>query len=133
MHVARASDADEVTIVAAGITLHEALAAWETLAAEGINARVVDLYSVKPMDDAGLAAAARATGGRVIVAEDHWPEGGLGSAVLESLAASGVGVTFRHLAPREMPGSGTPAELLDAAGISARHIAAAARELARGR
>lgn len=128
-HTVRSSEDDQVTIVAAGITLHEAISACDTLAGEGINARLIDLYSVKPLDDAGLAAAVRATNGRVVVAEDHWPEGGIGSAVLDSLAASGVAVTFRHLAPREMPGSGTPAQLLDAAGISAAHIAAAAREL----
>lgn len=130
LQVVRSSDADQVTIVAAGITLHEALAACETLAAEGVNARLIDLYSVKPVDDAGLAAAVRATNGRVVVAEDHWPEGGIGSAVLESLARSGVDVVLRHLAPRDLPGSGTPAQLLDAAGISAAHIAAAVRELA---
>ena len=100
------------------------------LAADGINARVIDLYSVKPVDTATLAAAAAATGGRLVVAEDHHPEGGLGSAVLDALTGAGrADLAVAHLAVREMPGSGTPAELLDAAGIDAAHIADAARRL----
>lgn len=128
--VVRSSAADQATIVAAGITLHEALAAHETLVAQGINTRVLDLYSVKPLDSDGLAAAVRATNGNVVVVEDHWPEGGIGSAVVEALAAAGISVNLRHLAPRELPGSGTPAELLNAAGISAKQIVAAVTELA---
>jgi transketolase len=127
--VVRSSENDQLTIVAAGITLHEAISACDQLTEDGIHARLIDLYSVKPVDDAGLAAAARATGGRVLVVEDHWPEGGIGSAVLESLAGSGVDVTFRHLAPNKLVGSGTPAQLMDDAGISANHIVAAVRAL----
>ncbi len=122
---------DRVTIVAAGITLHEAIKAVDELAGEGLQARLLDLYSVKPIDSKALLAASRATGGRFVVVEDHWAEGGLGDAVLAALAESGeLGLRYRHLAVRDMPGSGRPAELLDAAGISARHIAKAARELA---
>jgi len=125
------TDADRVTIVAAGITVHEALKAADELAASGVAVRLIDAYSVKPIDAAALAAAVRATG-RVVVVEDHWAEGGLGDAVLAALAASGAGAfTFRHLAVRAMPGSGKPAELLDAAGISATHIVTAARDLLR--
>lgn len=124
----RASAADAVTIVAAGVTLHEALAAAERLAEEGIAARVVDAYSVKPIDRSALLHHA-ATTGRVVVAEDHWPEGGLGAAVLEALADARPFPQFRHLAVRTMPGSGTPEELLAATGIDAAAIARAARDL----
>jgi transketolase len=127
--VARSSDDDEVTIVAAGITLHEGLKAADTLADEGLNARVIDLYSVKPVDHETLRLAAESTDGRFVVAEDHWAEGGLGEAVLSSFADSDERPRVVHLAVREMPTSGTPAELLAAAGIDAEHIAQAARTL----
>ncbi len=121
---------DKVAIVAAGITVHEALKAADLLAADGVAVRLIDAYSVKPIDGAALAAAARATGGRLVIVEDHWAEGGIGDAVLAALAEAGAEAAHvRHLAVREMPGSGKPAELLDAAGISAAHIAAAVREL----
>jgi transketolase len=120
-------EGDDVTLIGAGITLHEALTAAETLAAEGTEARVIDLYSVKPVDGDTLRDAVEATQGRIVVVEDHWPEGGLGGAVLSVLA--GEQMQFVHLAVREMPGSGTPAELLAAAGIDAEHIADAARQL----
>ena len=106
--------------------------ATTTLAAEGITARVIDCYSIKPIDTATLTAAAEATAGRVVVAEDHHPEGGLGSAVTASLLGAGQkDLSVTHLAVREMPGSGTGAELLAWAGIDAGHIAAAARRLTR--
>lgn len=120
-------DGDDVTLVGAGITLHEALSAAETLAREGIQARVIDLYSIKPVDTEALRRAAAETGG-LITAEDHWPEGGLGESVLSALACTGAPV--RVLAVRGMPGSGTPAELLGQAGIDASAIAIAAREMA---
>ncbi len=128
--VVRGSDADQVTLIGAGVTLHECLAAADALRAEGITARVVDLYSVKPVDVGVLTAAAAATGGRLVVAEDHHPEGGLGSAVVDALTEAGrAELSIEHLAVREMPGSGTSAELLHAAGIDAGHIADAARRL----
>jgi transketolase len=126
--VVRSSDSDDVTIVGAGITLHEALAAAETLAGEGVAARVIDLYSVKPVDSATLVEAAESTGA-IIVVEDHWPEGGIRDAVLEALVDAGAYVPVKSLAPTGMPTSGTPAQLLDQAGIDAAHIAAAARSL----
>ncbi|WP_163551717.1 transketolase [Candidatus Frankia alpina] len=129
--VLRRSDGDTVTLIGAGVTLHQALAAADTLAAEGVAARVIDLYSVKPVDAATLLDAARATGGRIVVAEDHYPEGGLASAVLGALDDSGLPLSVRHLAVRSLPGSGTPEELLDAAVISAKHIVEAARDLLR--
>ncbi len=128
--VLRSSDGDQVTLIGAGVTLHACLAAADQLQADGISARVIDLYSVKPVDTDTLTAAVAATGGRLVIAEDHHPEGGLGSAVLDALTAAGpVDLTVRHLAVSELPGSGTSQELLDAAGISADHIAAAARSL----
>jgi transketolase len=128
--VLRSSDQDQVTLIGAGVTLHACLTAADQLAADGISARVIDLYSVKPIDTETLTAAAAATGGRLVVAEDHHPEGGLGSAVVDALTGAGhASLTVRHLAVSELPGSGTSEELLDAAGISAGHIAAAARSL----
>jgi transketolase len=120
---------DDVAIVAAGITLHESLKAADRLIAEGIDARVIDLYSVKPVDRETLRAAADATGGRVLTVEDHWAEGGIGDAVLEALSDGEAPARVVRLAVREMPGSGKPAELLAAAGIDAEHIAEAARTL----
>ncbi len=128
--VLRSSDDDQVTLVGAGVTLHECLGAAEILAEEGIHARVIDCYSVKPIDTATLAAAVGATSGRLVIAEDHHPEGGLGSAVTDGLLAAGAtNLHVTHLAVRDMPGSGSGAELLAWAGIDADHIAAAARRL----
>ena len=127
--VVRESDEDEVTIVGAGITLHEALEAADTLGKDGVNARVVDLYSVKPVDVEGLRAAAEATGGRIVTVEDHWPEGGIGEAVLSAFADTEERPRVVQLAVRDMPTSGKPDELLAAAGIDAAHIAEAARRL----
>jgi transketolase len=122
-------EGDDVTIVAAGITLHEALKAADQLEGEGISTRVIDLYSVKPVDGETLRTAAEATGGRVLTVEDHWPEGGIGDAVLEALSNGETPARVVRLAVREMPGSGKPAELLAAAGIDGEHIAEAARAL----
>jgi transketolase len=131
--VLRSSEQDAVTLVGAGVTLHECLGAAEQLAAERIHCRVIDCYSVKPIDTATLTAAAQATGGCFVVAEDHHPEGGLGEAVTSALVAAGQeNLTIVHLAVREMPGSGSGTELLAWAGIDAENIAAAARELAGG-
>jgi transketolase len=126
--VHRAGPDDRVCLVGAGVTLHECLAAADELSRTGTLARVIDLYSVKPVDVETLAEACRVTGGRLVVAEDHYPEGGLGAAVLEALASARVAPpNVALLAVRGLPTSGTPAELLDAAGISARHIVEAAR------
>jgi transketolase len=128
--VVRSSDDDQVTVVAAGITVHNANEACDELQREGVSVRLIDAYSVKPIDADTLREAARATGGRVVVAEDHWPEGGLGEAVLSAFSEVGTeGLHFEHLAVNIMPGSGSPDELMDAAGISASHIADAARRL----
>lgn len=128
--VLRAGDEDYVTLVGAGVTLHECLRAADLLAEDGIRARVIDCYCVKPIDAAALTAAAAATSGRIVVAEDHHPEGGLGSAVADAILAAGPStVSIAHLAVRGMPGSGSAAELLAWAGIDADHIANAARTL----
>ncbi|TSC25230.1 transketolase [Corallococcus sp. Z5C101001] len=121
--VLRRSDKDVATVVAAGITLHEALKAYELLKQEGIPVRVIDLYSVKPVDAKTLREAARETQGRLVVVEDHWAEGGLADAVLEAFTGERALLpTVVRLAVTKLPGSGKPAELLNAAGIDAEHI-----------
>jgi len=129
--VVRSSPDDQVTLVGAGVTLHNCLAAADQLGRDGIAARVVDLYSVKPIDTETLVTAAAATGDRLVVVEDHYPAGGIGSAVLEALNDAGHPARIVHLAVRGLPGSGTPAELMDAAGISTGHVVQAAREVLR--
>jgi len=130
--VLRSAPDDQVTLVAAGVTVHEALAAADLLADDGVSARVIDAYSVKPMDTATLRAAARDTG-RIVTVEDHWPEGGLGDAVLSAVAAGGAPLpTVRKLAVRSMPASAAPAEQLQLAGIDVGSVATAAAELVAG-
>jgi transketolase len=122
---------DAVAVIAAGITVHEAIEAADQLK-DTVKVRIIDAYSVKPIDTDALVDAVRATGGLLCVVEDHWSEGGLGDAVLAALADAGAAsevAGFVHLAVRDMPGSGKPAELLDAAGISAKHIVGAVRQL----
>ena len=117
---------DRVTVVAAGITVHEGVKAADELAKSGVKIRLIDAYSVKPLDADGIAKAVRETGGRLVIAEDHWPEGGLGDAVVSALVGVGVkDIALRHLAVHDMPGSGKPAELVEAAGIASRDIVAA--------
>jgi transketolase len=133
--VVRQSDHDRVTLVGVGITLHEAVKAHDQLKAQGIAARVIDAYSVKPIDANALHEAARATDGKIVVAEDHWPQGGLGEAVLEAFSRqesggyAGALPVVVKLGVRDMPTSGTPEELMDAAGITAKHIVDAVKSL----
>lgn len=129
--VVRSSSSDAVTLIGAGATFHESLAAAETLATDGIAARVVDLYSIKPIDGDTLAAAARETG-RIVTVEDHRPEGGLGEAALAALAEADLHPRVIRLAVATMPGSATPDEQLAEAGIDAAAIVAAARRLLDG-
>jgi transketolase len=126
--VIRSSDDDAVTIVATGITVHEALKAADALEEDGITARVIDAYSIKPIDADALQAAAEATG-KIVTVEDHFPEGGLGDAVLAALAEKDEHPRVLKLAVQEMPRSGKPEELMNAYGIDAEHIALAARQL----
>lgn len=128
--VLRQSPNDRATVIAAGVTLHEALKAHEELKAQGIAIRVIDLYCLKPIDAAALGAQVNATAGRVIAVEDHYPEGGLGEAAIGALAGAGVALnSVKHLAVRGVPHSGKANELLDAFEISARSIAAAVKQL----
>jgi transketolase len=123
----RGGDNDDVALLGAGVTLHNCLAAADMLGDTGIRARVIDLYSVKPIDRDAIIEAARATSGRVVVVEDHYPEGGLGEAVMAALSEQGVPIS--HLAVRTLPTSGNPDELMKAAGIDALAIAETARSL----
>jgi transketolase len=124
LKVLRQSDADVATVVAAGVTLFEALKAYDQLKADGVSIRVIDLYSLQPIDAEALTAAGRATG-RLITVEDHYPTGGLGDAVARAVAPAGLTVT--RLAVTGIPRSGKPDELIDVYGLSARAIMAAVR------
>jgi transketolase len=128
--VVRESDDDQVALIGAGITLHEAIKAADALAEDGINARVIDLYSVKPLDVDTLAEAVRVTQGRLVTVEDHWPEGGIGDAVVGALSDTDERPRVIKLAVSHLPGSGKPAELLADCGIDADAIARAGRRLA---
>jgi transketolase len=127
--VLRQSDADAATVVAAGVTVFEALKAYDLLKKDGIAVRVIDAYSVQPIDGATLVASGRATGGLIVTVEDHYAAGGLGDAVAEAVADEPIRV--HRLAVREVPRSGQPAELLDRYGISAAHVVDAVRRLAK--
>lgn len=118
--ILRSSSEDVATVVAAGITVHEALKAYEVLAGEGIKIRVIDLYSVKPLDETTLVQCASETNHIIITVEDHYPEGGIGDAVAGAVSKEGVKVY--KLAVSDIPRSGKPEELMDAFGISANHI-----------
>ena len=120
LKVVRKSDKDVATVIGAGVTLFEALKAHDELKARGISIRVIDLYSVQPIDAASLIEAGKATNGRLITVEDHYISGGLGDAVARAVAPAGL--TVKRLAVPEIPRSGKPDELLDKFGISARHI-----------
>jgi transketolase len=125
--VVRSSPDDRLTIVAAGITLHEAIAAADELGQRGLAVRIVDLYSVKPVDARTLIEAAQATGGRLLTVEDHYAEGGLGAAVADAVAETGIIV--HRLAVREIPRSGAPAKLLERYGIGRGAIVQAVQEV----
>src|SRR5688572_30699922 len=128
LKVLRESADDVATVIGAGVTVFEALKAYDGLKAAGTTIRVIDLYSVAPVDKERLVAAARTTGGRLITVEDHYAAGGIGDAVAEAVV--GAGYTVHRLAVREIPRSGKPDELLDRYGISARHIMDAVRAVA---
>ncbi|MFP4123095.1 transketolase [Coleofasciculus sp.] len=134
--VIRSSDRDQVTVIGAGVTLHEALKAYDRLKQEGITARIIDAYSVKPIDTETLHQAAQDTEGNLIVVEDHWLEGGLGAAVQDAFAGVDTAPTYQgpqlqliKLAVQNMPGSGKPQELMHEAKIDADAIVEAARSL----
>jgi transketolase len=127
LKVVRESGNDVATVVAAGVTLFEALKAHDELAKSGTAIRVIDLYSLAPVDKAGLVEAGRATRGRIITVEDHYAAGGIGDAVTEAVSEAGIRV--HRIAVREIPRSGKPEELLDRYGISAKHIVEAVKAL----
>jgi transketolase len=120
LKVLRHSEADVATVVGAGVTVFEALEAYDILKNKGVAIRVVDLYSLQPIDSATLTRCGTEAGGRIVTVEDHYAAGGIGDAVAAAVAPAGLTVT--RLAVREIPRSGKPGELLDRYGISARHI-----------
>ena len=126
LNVLREAGNDAATVIGAGVTVFEALDAYEQLAKQGVNIRVIDLYSVQPIDTATLVRCARETKGRLITVEDHYVAGGIGDAV--AAAVAGHGFAVHRLAVREIPRSGAPEQLLDYYGISARHIVDAVNE-----
>jgi len=130
--VLRQSPKDRVTLIGAGVTVHNCLAAADALAKKKIAARVIDLYSLKPVDVKTLREAAKATKGKFVIVEDHYPEGGIGATVLEALAAD-ENLKVAHLAVKSLPTSGKPEELMNAAGIGPKQIVAAATKLAAAR
>jgi transketolase len=125
--IVRQSPADALTIVAAGVSLFEALKAHDQLKATGIIVRVIDLYSIVPIDRATLIDSARVTQGRILTVEDHYAHGGLGDAVLSAVGSEGIRV--HKLAVRTIPHSGKPEELVDHYGIGARTIVETAKQI----
>ncbi|XP_003383991.1 PREDICTED: transketolase-like protein 2 [Amphimedon queenslandica] len=125
----RSSDKDQVTVVGAGVTLFEALSAYDTLKKEDITIRVIDPFTLKPIDTQLLIDSAAATGGRVVTVEDHYPEGGLGEAVCGALTSVKSSVVVRRLAIPEVARSGPGSVLMDKYGISARAIVEAVKDL----
>jgi transketolase len=123
LKILRQSPSDQATVVGAGVTVFEALRAHDELAAKDVRIRVIDLYSVQPVDATALLRCARETKGTVITVEDHYAAGGIGDAVASAIAAGGF--TVQRLAVREIPRSGTPEELIDHYGLSSRHIVSA--------
>merc|ERR1712223_1645363 len=126
--VVRKSDSDKVLVVAAGVTLYEALKAADVLAGKGVNIRVIDPFTIKPIDIAAIRENAAACGGRILTVEDHYPEGGIGDAVLDAVADL-RNVVVKKLAVNAVPRSGPPTELLEMFGISANCISKAVTEL----
>ena len=126
--VIRESADDKAAIVTSGVTLFEALAAYDQLKSEGINVRVIDLFSIKPIDAGTLTEAGKASGNLIITVEDHSADGGIGDAV--AAAVSPAGIRVHRLAIREMPRSGKPEELLAAYGIDRSAVVAMVKSLA---
>jgi len=122
--VVKQSETDVVTVIGGGVTIHEAIKAAEQLAGKGVNIRVIDPFTIKPIDAEAIVKNARATKGRVITVEDHYPEGGIGEAVA-SVIAQHPGIIMKRLAVNRIPRSGPPNVLLDMFEISAKAIIAA--------
>ncbi|XP_075691551.1 transketolase-like protein 1 [Rhinoderma darwinii] len=124
--VVRQSDTDKVTVIGAGVTLHEALAAADELGKQGINIRIIDPFTIKPLDAATIVSSGRATGGHIITVEDHYKEGGIGDAVAAAVGGE-PGFIIQSLAVKGVPRSGKPTELLETFGISAKFIVEAVK------
>lgn len=120
-NVVRSSDKDQVLLIGSGITLYEALAAATELEKSGVKARVLDPFTIKPLDQAAVIENAKACGGRIVVVEDHYREGGLGEAVMHAVAEQ-PRIVVKHLAVDRVPRSGPPTVLIDTFGLSARHV-----------
>ncbi|HVA89181.1 MAG TPA: transketolase C-terminal domain-containing protein, partial [Chloroflexota bacterium] len=130
--VLRRGAEDQVALIGAGVTVHTCLAAADRLGEAGVRARVIDLYSVKPVDQVTLREASDDTGGRLVVVEDHYPQGGLAGAVQEALALEPSPPRLAHCAVGKLPGSGTPLELMKDVGIGVDDVVRAARSLLEG-
>lgn len=126
--VIKSSANDQVLLIGAGVTLHEAVKAADELAKVGINARVIDPFTIKPIDAQAIIKNAKEVGGRIVTVEDHYPEGGLGEAV-QSAVALERNIIVKKLAVPNVPRSGPPTVLLENYGISARNIVAAVQEI----
>ncbi len=124
--VLKKSKNDAVAVIGAGITVHEALKAYEQLKAEKISVRIIDAYSVEPVDKDNISREVEEAGGKVVVAEDHFQNGGLGDAVAQALSGK---AEIIHLAVKDLPRSGKPEELLDKYGIDANHIKKSVKKL----
>jgi len=127
-HVVRQSKTDKVLLIGAGVTLYEALKAAKTLAEQGVNARVLDPFTIKPLDAACIIANAKEVGGRIVTIEDHYPQGGLGEAVMNAVSME-PNMMVKQLAVRELPRSGPPAVLLAKFGIDSTAIVTAVQEI----
>lgn len=126
--VIKSSANDQVLLIGAGVTLHEAIKAADELAKDGINARVIDPFTIKPIDEQAIIKNAKEIGGRIVTVEDHYPQGGLGEAV-QSAVALERNIIVKKLAVPNVPRSGPPTVLLENYGISARNIVAAVQEI----
>ncbi|KAM8752501.1 transketolase-like protein 1 [Rhynchonycteris naso] len=126
--VIRQSDNDKVTVIGAGVTLHEILAAADALSKEDISIRVIDLFTIKPLDTATIISSAKCTGDRIITVEDHHPEGGIGEAICAAVSVE-PNILVRRLAVQGVPRSGNSSELLSMFGISATHIIEAVKSV----
>uniref|UniRef100_A0A6M2E4F7 transketolase n=1 Tax=Amblyomma tuberculatum TaxID=48802 RepID=A0A6M2E4F7_9ACAR len=122
------SGADKALLIGAGVTLFEAMSAADTLKKANINVRVLDIFCLKPLDQKTIVSNAKECGGRIVVVEDHYPEGGIGDAV-SSAVAQERGIVVKHLAVRGIPRSGPSAALLNMFGIDAEHIIKAVHEV----
>lgn len=115
------SNKDQVLFIGGGVTLHEGITAANELSKQGISVRVLDLFTIKPIDKAAIVANAKETGGRILVVEEHYYEGGIGEAVLSAVAEE-RDIVVKHVAVPRVPRSGTPTALLDYYGLNAKHI-----------